>query len=441
MSANTKQPPLIVPFCLCFLVCGLWMHLAAEQTKETPAADGSVKIQVSVNAVLVPVVVRDSQGRAVGNLKKEDFQVFDKDKLQIISGFIVQKRVGVESERKARGSAQGVPSLAAPNVSPQPSSVPERFLVFLFDDMHLGVGDLVRVQKAATMMLGESLADSDMAAVVSLSGTNSGLTHDRTKLKEAVMKIKVHQLFRHDGHACPSVDYYQADLIQNKRNDQALKLAMADYATCAHLQGATPGMMESVVRSAAGQSLAIGEHDVWSALATFGEIVRRMGTLEGQRSLILISPGFLTLTPGAMAEKSHILDLAAQANITISALDARGLYTTEIDASERGGSSVQDLMTGQHAQYHSDTMTLDEDVMSELADGTGGTFFHNSNDLEGGLKGLAQGPEYLYLLEFSPEKFKPDGSYHRLKVKVNPDGLKVQARRGYFAPAPPKNKK
>jgi len=441
MSANAKQPLLIAPFCLCFLAVGLWVHLAAEQTKETPAADGNVKIQVSVNAVLVPVVVRDSEGRAVGNLKKEGFQVFDKDKLQIISGFIVQKRVGVESERKARGSPPAVPSLAAPNVSPQPSPVPERFLVFLFDDMHLGVGDLVQAQKAATRMLAESLADSDMAAVVSLSGTNSGLTHDRKKLQEAVMKIKVQQLFRHDDHACPSVDYYQADLIQNKRNDQALKLAMADYATCAHLQGATPGMMESVVRSVAGQSLAIGERDVWSALATLREIVERMGTLEGQRSLILISPGFLTLTPGAMSEKSHILDLAAQGNITISALDARGLYTTEIDASERGGSSAHDLITGQHAQYHSDTMTLAGEVMSELADGTGGTFFHNSNDLEGGLKCLAQGPEYLYLLEFSPEKFKPDGSYHRLKVKVNQDGLKVQARRGYFASATPKNKK
>jgi VWFA-related protein len=439
MSANAKQRLTIVPLCLCFLVFSLWVHLAAGQTKETP--DGNVKILVSVNAVLVPVVVRDSHGRAVGNLKKEDFQVFDKDKLQIISGFIPQERLGVQSEPKAAESAQGVASLAAPNVSPQPSPVPERFMVFLFDDMHLGAGDLAQVQKAATMMLAESLADSDMAAVVSLSGINSGLTHDHRKLQEAVMKIRVQQLFRHDDHACPSVDYYQADLIQNKRNDQALKLAMADYATCAHLQGATPGMMESVVRSAAGQSLAIGEHDVWSALATLSEIVGRMGTLEGQRSLILISPGFLTLTPGAMAEKSHILDLAAQANITISVLDARGLYTTEIDASERGGSSAQDLMTGQHAQYHSDTMALNADVMSELAEGTGGTFFHNSNDLEGGLKSLAQGPEYLYLIEFSPEKFKPDGSYHRLKVKVNQDGLKVQARRGYFAPAPPKNRK
>jgi VWFA-related protein len=425
MSANAKHPLIIVPFCLCFLVFSLWVHLAAEQKKETPAADGNVKIQVSVNAVLVPVVVRDSQGRAVGNLRKEDFQAFDKDKLQIVSGFIVQKRVGVEGERKAAGSAQGVPSLAAPNVPPQPTPRPERFIVFLFDDMHLGAGDLVHVQKAATMILAESLADSDMAAVVSLSGTNRGLTHDRTKLQEAVMKIRVQQLFRHDDHACPSVDYYQADLIQNKRNDQALKLAMADYATCAHLQGATPGMTESVVRSAAGQSLAIGERDVWSALATLSEIVGRMGTLEGQRSLVLISPGFLTLTPGAMAEKSPILDLAAQANMTISALDARGLYTTEIDASERGGSSAQDLMTGQHAQYHSDSMTLNGDVMSELAGGTGGIFFHNSNDLKGGLKSLAQGPEYLYLLESSPEKFKPDGSCHRLKVKVDQDSVRV----------------
>jgi hypothetical protein len=56
MSANAK-------FCLCFLVFGLWVRLAAGQTKETPATDGNVKIQVSVNAV--PVVARDSEERLV----------------------------------------------------------------------------------------------------------------------------------------------------------------------------------------------------------------------------------------------------------------------------------------------------------------------------------------------------------------------------------------
>jgi VWFA-related protein len=441
MSANSKRLLIIVSFFLCSLVFTTWFCPAAQQPNESTAPGSSVKIQVNVNAVLVPVVVRDSHGRAIGNLKKEDFQIFDRDKPQVISGFSIQKRASVESEPKAPERSQVVPSIAALNGPAPQATVPDRSIVFLFDDMHLDPGDLLRTQKVAMKILSESLADSDMAAVVSLSGINSGLTRNRAKLRETVMKVKVQQLFRHDEHACPNIDYYQADLIQNKRNEDALKLAMADYATCAHLQGATPAMIENVVRSAAGQSLAIGERDVWSALATLSEIVRRMGTLQGQRSLILISPGFLTLTPAAMAEKSHILDLAAQSNVTISALDARGLYTTEIDASERGGSSARDLMTGQHAEDHSETMNLNEDVMSELADGTGGAFFHNSNDLESGLKILAQGPEYLYLLEFSPEKFKPDGSYHRLKVRLDQSGFKVQARQGYFAPAPPKTKK
>jgi VWFA-related protein len=145
------------------------------------------------------------------------------------------------------------------------------------------------------------------------------------------------------------------------------------------------------------------------------------------------------MTPEAMAEKSQILDLAARSDVTISAMDARGLYTTEMDASERGGSSAQDLMTGQHAQYRADTMNFDEDVMSELADGTGGTYIHNSNDLEGGFQRLAAVPEYVYLLELSLEKVKLDGTYHRLKIKVDQGGLALQARRGYFAPKKEKN--
>src|SRR6202158_37963 len=413
----------------------------AQQTTQASAQNSTAKIEVKVNSVLVPVVVRDGQGRAVGNLKKEDFQVFDKDKKQAISGFSIQTRAAVDSSVAAAGPApRNSPSNPPvnPHVTEQPPTALQRFIVFLFDDLHLSAGDLMRVQKVATKMLAASLSDSDMAAVISFSGTNSGMTPDRGKLQEAIMKVRTQDLYRHVGRECPDVDYYQADLIENKHNSQAFEAAVQDALNCGHLD--MRYLAEGMARSAARRALEIGDQDTRVTLGFVREIVRRMGALPGQRTLILMSPGFLTIVPEAMTDKSQILDLAARSNVTISALDARGLYTTEMDASEQGAHTALALVTGNESQYHREAMALDEDVMSELADGTGGTYFHNSNDLEGGLQRLAAAPEYVYLLELSLENVKQDGTYHPLKVKVDQDGVKLQARRGYFAPKLSRNK-
>ena len=438
MKTSTRQVPAIV-ICMAFI---LRAQTAAQQTKETPAPGGPVKIEVNVNVVLVPVLVRDAQGHAVGNLKKEDFQVFDKNKPQVISGFTIQKRAGIESSSKATEATPVVPGVAVPNAVPQPAIAPERFIVFLFDDIHLSAGDLVQAQKAGTRMLAGALADSDMAAVVSISGSNSGLTGNRTKLEEAIMKLQTQGLYRHADRQCPDIDYYHGDLIENKHDSGALEAAIQNALTCANLDPKTMrDQAERMVMSSSSQVLAIGEQDVRVTLGFVREIVRRMGTLPGQRTLILVSPGFLTITPEAMTLKSQIMNLAAHSNVTVSALDARGLYTTGLDASKRGEDSALGLVTGQNSQNHRESMTRDEDVMAELADGTGGTYFHNSNDLDSGFKNLTAAPEYLYLLELSLENVKQDGTYHYLKVKVDRDGLNLQARRGYFAPKPTKNKK
>lgn len=429
---------------------------ATRQQTDAAHQSGGFKIQVGVNSVLVPVVVRDAHGRAVGDLTQKDFLLFDQDKPETIAGFTVQKRMADQT---------GAPSVEHKNVPyvisippPAPPAAPERFIVFLFDDMHFDPGDLLRIKKVATKMLGETLGATDMGAVVTTSGTSSGLSRDRAVLEAAVEKISPHAIYQHDSHACPNLDVYQADLIVNKHNIQAMESAKAAYSTCAGAGGSesstngTNGQMGGLsvgedmtarmIRSAAAQTLEIGDRDVVVTLSTVKEFVRRMGKLPGQQhTLILVSPGFLTVTQNAMREKSEVLDLAARANVTISALDARGLYTTNLDASERGGESARELMTGELAQYHSETMNLSEDVMAEFALGSGGRFFHNSNDLEGGFKELAQAPEFVYLLEMSLAHVKADGVYHRLKVKIDREGLKVEARRGYLAPQAEKNKK
>lgn len=421
---------------LAFIVVCLTTACEAQQTASPSPQGETFKFESKLNVVLVPVLVRDAHGTPVGTLKKEDFQVFDKDKLQTLTGFTIQKRaVASTTLDSPPPDATAIPSGAATS----PIVVPERFIVFLFDDLHLQAADLAITQKAATKMLAGSLRDNDMAAVISISGkTNSGMMRDRAKLADAIMSLREERIYRPIGHNCPDVSYYQADLILNKNDKAALDIAVQETISCANLN---PNMYETAKQmavSAATQALSLGEQGSRVSLQMIKLIAKKMGALPGQHTLILVSPGFLSATAEALNLTSDIMDAAAQANVTISALDARGLYVTMSDAS--------DLLTGspqvvqKKSEFHANSMSRDENVMAELADGTGGTYFHNSNDLAGGFQKLTLAPEYLYLLEFSPQDTKQDGAYHKLKVKVAQDGLKLQARRGYFAPKATKKK-
>jgi hypothetical protein len=74
-------------------------------------------------------------------------------------------------------------------------------------------------------------------------------------------------------------------------------------------------------------------------------------------------------------------------------------------------------------------------TLLELAAGTNGVYFGNSNDLKEGFRVTAVAPEYSYILGFSPENLKLDGTFHPLRVKLKESlHLNVQSRRGYYAP-------
>ena len=96
--------------------------------------------------------------------------------------------------------------------------------MYLFDDLHLSAADLAYLKKIDAKALDGALVGSDMAAVVSTSGkVNSGLTRDRTKLHDAIMSLEPRSLYTSSAGECPKIEYYQADLIENKHDGSGLR--------------------------------------------------------------------------------------------------------------------------------------------------------------------------------------------------------------------------
>jgi len=177
--------------------------MVAQQTKEPASSGDTLILKRDVSIVVVPVVVSDAQNREVGTLKKEDFQVLDKGKPQIISGFSIQKNEKIETPTKVPD-----PQPNNPGVATHPATPPIRFLVFMFDDMHLSFSDLAQARKTMVNALAENLTASDMAAVLSTSGrTNSGLTYDHAKLQETIVRLQPLNLYRSSGTQCPNPHY------------------------------------------------------------------------------------------------------------------------------------------------------------------------------------------------------------------------------------------
>jgi len=401
---------------------------ANPNAPETTTREEPATFKAHVNLVMVPVVVRDKQGHAVGGLQQEDFLLFDKGKPQVISRFSVEKsgaKVIATTEVAAPKDRNSDTSL--------PADAPDRFVAYLFDDIHLVPGDLIRVRQSAARHMG-TLGPTDRAGIFTTSGqTQLEFTDDRDKLNETLGRLMPRPIGGRGVSQCPDISYYLADLIVNKNDSQALSVATQETMICAAMDPTMLSSAQQMARGAAQRELSVGDQETRISLVVIKDLIRRMSAMPGQRTIILASPGFIT-NYDVVQEKTDIMDRAIRSNVIISAVDARGLYTDpEFDASRPSQASV--YVGRMKGMYDRDAARAQADVLAELSMGTGGSFVENNNDLDAGFKQVAAPPEYVYILGFSPQNLKLDGSFHALKVTLKePGGLASQARRGYYAP-------
>lgn len=391
-----------------------------RDSPEISSRDIPTRFKVRVNLVLVRVVVRDAIGKVVTGLKKEDFQLADNRKTQIISSFSVETPESHVPAVKAENvDAAEAPSAGTPVKAPE---LPQRFVALFFDDLHLSTQDALLSRQAAEKLFGVMQPGDRLAILTSSGEVGEEFTADREKLDNALQRIVPRPLMQNSSTDCPPMTYYEAYMIVEVNDPLALQVATQDAASCSGA-GAS-----SVARMAAQRELSLGEAQLQFTYQNLESLIRRMSTLPGQRVIVMMSPGFF-VNP-SMQESSEIVDRATKASVVINSIDARGLYVNSIyDESNPLPLSpikVQFVTLEESAQA---------DILAELADGTGGTFFHNHNDIDQGLLQAAAEPEVSYVLGFSPQNLKLDGKYHHLKVSlVNKQRWALQARHGYFAP-------
>jgi VWFA-related protein len=412
---------------------------AAEMTTE----EASVPLRVLVNLVPVRVIVRDQKGHAVATLHKEDFQLFQDGKLQIISNFSV--------ETPDSTSHPAVPAAAvAPNpAGPAPAAFlpASRFVALLFDDALLNQQDLMQARNATDKYLDSSVTPTDRVAIFTVSGRNQlDFTDDVAKLHKALRTLQVDTITAGISSPtdCPPMQAYEADLIQNHHDQFAIDVATSDALVCsASLTVTSPTGTPTAGDILRAQTLATGmaarveqetSTQTESTLRRMREVLQRLSAMPGQRNLVMISPGFLYTTHET--EYSEIIDRAIRETIFINTLDARGLYVPDIGPDiSQSTVDPNPANAGLRSQWNITAQSRQSDSLASFAEDSGGYAFHNNNDLTEGLKEVAGAPEAYYFLAFVPQNFKYDGHYHTLRVTLVPkEKLAVQARRGYYAP-------
>jgi VWFA-related protein len=418
-----------------------------QQEVSSREVEPTFKLQAERNLVMVRVVVRTAQGATVDNLHKEDFQLFDHGKLQNILHFSLEK-----------------PAPKAPPAAPKPAekpaepeeettaaaATPRRFVGLYFDDVNTTFGDLVPARDAADHFLTTSLLPGDRVALFTSSGQKQlDFTADVAQIHKALFDLLPRPSIGHDP-SCDAIPPYEAWLIVDHNDPTALAVAEARYVNCNPCPNDNLQELQQCLTSAQQRAqgmapgyLAQAEIEASTVLRGVEAVIRRLATMPGQRSVVIVSAGFLSET--LQFELGQLADRALRVNIILNALDARGLYTDPqvADVNVRMAALLGQQLTSSPILTAPRTLAVESarhqsDGIESLARDTGGLFFHNSNDMGEGFRELTAAPETFYVLSFSPQNLKTDGAFHPLQVKlVSGKGLTVQARKGYYAPRKP----
>jgi VWFA-related protein len=434
------------PLLLAFLGVSLTAPRSQARPQEPPSFKGGGM------TVLVDVVVTDKNNRIIHDLKPEDFVVYEDGVPQKIDSFqVFQPEVRLTAGKKAEETPQS--PVAADSTRIQIAK--PNLIIILLDYATTDFENQKLVEEASTKYIRENLKPNDLIAVFALTSSFHFLTdftNDRDTLLEALHRRDVggRSMAQNVGGG-PGLSSTQAAVLAEAGaaggggggSPAAGQAAQAGGSDMAQLMSA-----ERIQNAFYRMGSYLDEREARSVLRAIAAIARGVEHVEGRKTLILFSQGFVV--GGRMEpDLEKTVAIANRANLAIYGIDSHGLMPPAVSSEYLPSGQLSSISsaTGARRKYATGGESLFDrarQVGSDLRDtalryisgATGGFAIRNTNDLHIGMDRIDEDIRSYYLLGYLPSNQTFDGKFRTIKVEVKREGATVRARSGYQAVPP-----
>jgi VWFA-related protein len=376
-----------------------------------PSQEAEYTFHAQSDLVLVNVTVRDKNGNFLRGLKPGDFTLFEDNKPQKIISFDVENTDAVAPQNVTQAkplpaeSSQASPAKTAEALASATEEFKDRRLIILFFDLSAMEPDEIdRSVKAAVHYVDTQMAPADLVAIVSLGSSllvNQDFTPDHDLLKKELLAF-------------------------NTGAGQGFEEGST---------GSTEGTPDT------GQAFTVDdtEYNIFNTdrrLEALRSVAERLSHVQQKKSLIYFSSGMDRTGIENQSELRAATNAAVRSNLAIYTMDMRGLQAL-VPGGEAQNASLRGVSaySGQSMINALESNFTTQETLVTLSSDTGGRAFLDSNDFSKVFKGVQDDTSTYYLLGYRSTNPARDGHYRRITVKANIPGLKIDYRRGYYAPA------
>jgi VWFA-related protein len=424
-------------------------------------------VRTSTAGVLIDVTVVDKDGRAVTDLKAEDFEVNEDGKSQqIISATLMRGGVParISTAATATGSNATAPAPAAATPAPGAAPAPNRpptptVTAILFDS--LPAESRGYATRAAAQFI-STLATEHEYAGVFVTGlgltTMQPFTNDAPALRVAVDRVATTA----PNGLSPGAEARMSTSRTQGLDTQSPVTAGAEdgrgWTTIAEheqrLYGPSADPSEKKLiqleqRMKEGFMQFLSEYQGDAALAALRSTIAGLAPLPGRKSILYFAEE-VPITSRLKPRFDALIGEANRGNISVYTVDTAGLRVHSQEASVARGVDLAGAQGVGDAQRSDGAWTKDLErqeqalssrssaVLGRLANETGGFMIDSTNDLGRGVARMQVERTTYYLLGYQPTNASLDGKFRKVSVKVKRGKYTVRARPGYVATSPTK---